>query len=1320
LLAFSIPAFLLGQQTTGNGSVTGRVTDPSGATVPGATVSLIDESTNIPITLQTNSAGLYVFNDVAPGKYDLAVVKPGFRKSVVTGQEVTVSTTLTLNVSLQVGSATETVEVREVLGAELQTENATMGTTLGGDAILQLPTISRDVSTLVFLQPTAAPTFSGAEGNVTSGQIAGNFADQNTFMLDGGNNTSDLDGDNATYISRNGGGVMPTPAESVEEFHVSTNNETADFGLSGGGQVMVSTKRGTNTFHGAAYDFFQADWLNSNDWSNNFLGIAKPKAHFNRFGGALGGPLTPEFLGGKTYFFINYEGQRYPRSGPYEATVPSPTLRQGIIQERDANGNIVAYNVATSTACGLTGGLPCDPRGIGMSPLVNQLWTKYEPPCNDFTPNPSQERDGVNTCGFISNLSFPLVNDFGVIRIDHDFGSKWRFFSSYRYYRNIDPTNQQVDIGGLLPGDTLGVPKSASLDLQEPRYIVAGITGTLSPTLTNEFHFSYTRNQWQWLRAGAVPELPGLTGAIELAGENQYALIPMNMRTQDARARLWDGHDYDYRDSVSKLWGTHLFQAGGEFFHQFWRFDRYDNVVGGLTQLVDNISDSGINVTPDFQPVPCTGSVTANCIPSSELTSFTGWNNMYSTLLGLTANSSVVATRQGANLTANPLGTPVHSMVTDQTWSIYFNDTWKIKPNFTLTYGLNYQVQLPPTEAHGIQDILTDASGNVLTTESYLAGRLAAANAGQIYNPTIGFTPIGAVKGLTYPYKPFYGEVAPRVSIAWSPNTTGTGSWLDKLFGDKATVFRVGYGRFYTRNLGIDLVSTPVLGDGFLNPVGCTDPNIAGACTGTQGTTPATAFRVGVDGLNPPVGSIPQTLPVPVTPGVNAAYAILADSLDRNFRPGSSDSVDFSIQRQFKGNLVVELGYVGVYARHLYQGIDLSDVPWMMKQGGQTFANAYDNLYFASAAGATPAPQPFFETALKGSAYCSGYANCTSAVAAQEASNITTQALTNLWTDLDSSFVFGPNTILDAGQCFYCYTNTSLGWSNYNAMTFSVQKRSSNLNMLANFTYGKALGTIGINQAYTLANVDNPWNLGTDYGLQAFDRKFSLNLLGSYTLPFGKHQRWSSSHGWINEIIGGWIVSPVFSYGSGLPLEVYDGSFQEFGNGEDGNGCNAIPLSSIGYSNSAIYGINPTGSIGASGNSANGGTGVNMFGNPTAIYNNFRPPLVGLDGRCGGQGILRGQQRWNLDLGLTKDTPITERVGIQFFAQAFNVLNHMMWGDPQNTCSGGTGLCLQDPADWGVLNTQYNAIALGGNVASSSTQFAQYTRIIQLGVRIRF
>ena len=302
---------------TGASNVTGRVTDSSGAVIGDAEITLVDTSAGIPIVSHSNSVGLYLFNNVPPGHYDLTVRKSGFNRSEVRAQEVITGTDLTLNVVLEVGAMTQTVEVVSVAGAELQTLNATMGSSLGGDEILNLPTINRDVSALVFLQPTVAPTFGGAEGNVTSGQVAGAMADQNTYLLDGGNNTSEFDGDNGTYVGARSG-VVPTPVESVEEFRVNTNNQTADFAGSMGGQIVVNTKRGTNQFHGAAYDFFQSSDLASNDFFNNFNGISKPQSHYNRFGGALGGPITnKEFLGGKTYFFTNYQGERYPRSGPF-------------------------------------------------------------------------------------------------------------------------------------------------------------------------------------------------------------------------------------------------------------------------------------------------------------------------------------------------------------------------------------------------------------------------------------------------------------------------------------------------------------------------------------------------------------------------------------------------------------------------------------------------------------------------------------------------------------------------------------------------------------------------------------------------------------------------------------------------------------------------------------------------------------------------------------------------------------------------------------------------------------------------------------------
>jgi hypothetical protein len=1101
--------------------------------------------------------------------------------------------------------------------------------------------------------------------------------------------------------------VVPTPTESVEEMRVNTNNMTADFSLSNGGQVLVTTKRGTNQFHGSAYDFFQSDVLAANDWFNNFHGIDKPKSHYNRFGGAFGGPVLPNFLGGKTYFYSNYEGERYPRSGPFEKIVPSDLLKAGILQFRDATGKIVQYNMATSTACGGTGGKPCDPRGVGISPVVSQLWSKYEPSCNDLNAG-----DHLNTCGYISSLSYPLATDFGVVRVDHDFGTKWRWFSSYRYFRQENPDISQVDIGGLLAGDTKGQAATATSKPVNPRYLVTGITGTLTPNLTNEFHFSYARNQWQWLRPGAIPQLPGLEGALGIGGETTNSLIPMNIDTQNSRPRLWDGHDYSYRDTLSWLKGTHLFQFGGEFFHQHWKFDRYDNVVGGLTQLVDEVNSTGVHFDENFRPVACSDSVTSNCLPASQNGN---WAALYSQMLGIVDKTSIVVTRTGSNLTANPPGTPVHSFVTDQTYSLYVNDSWKIKPSVTFSYGLNYTLQMPPYELNGAQDVLTNATGQIMTENQYFQSVQNLANQGQVYNPVLGFTPVRDVSpGNKYVYRPFYGQFAPRVAIAWNPDVKG--GWLGKILGDKATVIRAGYGRFYSRSLGIDLVSSPVLGDGFLQPVGCANPNKNGVCAGTGQVDPSNAFRVGVDGLNPPVGAITPTLPIPVTPGFNAPYATLVQSLDNNWRPVASNQVDFSIQRQLKGNVIMEVGYVGVWASHLYQGYDLGATPYMMKLGGQTFADAYKNIFYALAANpnGSVAPQPFFENALKGSSYCKGFSNCTAAVVANESGNFLTQAPNSIWSDLDTTWTaFGP-ALPTTTQCFYCYSQTSNGYSNYNALVVTAQKRySQGLTLNANFTYSHAMGVGSLPQSLTLAGASNVFNLNSDYGPQFFDRKFVFNLLGSYQLPFGKGKRWANNNPVLSRIAGGWTISPIFTFGSGLPLQIITGSGQEYGQGALGAdalfSATAIPIAgkASSYGNSPQFNVNATGTVGVNGNPANGGPGANYYSDPAAVYNNFRPFILGQDNRTGGAGILRGMMRYNLDLGITKDTKFTERVGAQLFFQAFNVLNHMMWNDP--------GLNLQDPANFGTLTSQFNPQTLGGSLAS-----ANYTRVIQLGLRVYF
>src|SRR5262249_51027450 len=250
---------------------------------------------------------------------------------------------------------------------------------ISGRQLELLTNLGRDANALFVLQPAVTP----------AGNVAGSVLDQNTYQLDGGNNTSDMDGTQSVYTQAAGfigsaaaggtpSGVLPTPAESIEEFRVSTNNMTADFNGSAGGQIQMVTKRGTNQWHGSAYEYYFGSNFGANTWSNNRAGIPLPASHQNRFGFSGGGPITPSFWGGKTYFFANYEGRRFPQGTTISKPVPSDLFRAGVIQVPDASGVFKPYNLnpVPVTVNGFTyqparcgaGNIPCDPRGIGLNP----------------------------------------------------------------------------------------------------------------------------------------------------------------------------------------------------------------------------------------------------------------------------------------------------------------------------------------------------------------------------------------------------------------------------------------------------------------------------------------------------------------------------------------------------------------------------------------------------------------------------------------------------------------------------------------------------------------------------------------------------------------------------------------------------------------------------------------------------------------------------------------------------------------------------------------------------------------------------------------
>jgi hypothetical protein len=1033
------------------------------------------------------------------------------------------------------------------------------------------------------------------------------------------------------------------------------------------------TRRGSNTWHGAAYEYLQNNVLNANTWDRNSIGHSNPALRDNRFGGRIGGPIWKD----KTFFFVNYEGRRFVSSTDISRRVPSALMKAGVLLFPVNGATCVAGDTSGCTAFNLNpgpvtvngvtypgSGTTYDPRGLGLDPAIKAVWNLL-PAGNQPSCGTAVASDGLNTLCFTSPVATPLREDFGVARLDHVFNSRWQFTTSYRYDKTTFTAPVQADIGGLLSGDKSGIARSTAQRPLAPRYLVVGLTGQLTSNLTTSFHFDYLRHWWQWatLAPSAIPapqgfpQPNGMNASLSILGEGiGTGMQPINVDTQNARSRLWNGKDYSFFEDLSWVKGKHLIQFGGRFASQHFYHRRDDKVVGGLTSEVFTIGrlSSGSHVSGIPLPTGFSGSASR-------------WRTDYASVLGIMERAQQLFTR-GPDFSPNPVGTPLQQHTVVDSYSLYVSDSWRVKPSITLTLGLNWGVQLPPYESSGEQTmVVDDSTGKVIDFDQYIKTRETQALAGQIYNPQLDYVPIKQL-GRKYPYDPDWTNFSPRVAFAWNPSYSS--GLLGDLLGSRKSVLRGGYSRVFDRINGVGIVMIPALGVGFGNNLRCAGPQktatgVACFATTKADSNPSNAFRIGTDGTSvpmPALANIPSGQPL--IPGTNSPYETLDFRINPKRKVGYADTFDLTYQRELRGNMLLEVGYVGNYAHRLYQGYALQQVPYMYTLGGQTFAKAWSNIVQALNNGTAVPIQPFIETFLAGQ--CAGYSSCTQMVLSDPKTNKKAFAdgrsgfqsfnYTDFWEQYASA-----NGGPDANQVLDSYIIGSNGRSNYNAGFLSLHKRTNvGLTFNFNYTFSHAFDQIGQNQE-SLNEASDAFNLDRDYGSAQFDRRHAIVALATYDLPFGRG-RFSSSN-WANKFIGGWNVSGVWIFATGLPLDVFNGgSCEEFGQGAFFGNCSAyFPVSSQ-YQSASVH--NNNGALTA-----------------YAKLPDFIPPDPAIFGRTG-RGYFRGLSRWNIDFGVSKTTKITERVSTRFDCQMTNALNHVMFSDPNMDISSG---------NFGVLRTQYNA-----------------------------
>jgi hypothetical protein len=1309
-------------QTSSTGFVLGTVTDPGGAVVPDAKAQLTNMATNDTKETMTNSAGQFTFPGVTPGTYKVTITKAGFATSVVGNLIVDVSKSYTVDVKLEIRSGNEIVEVSAGAQAELQTADAVVGGVVGGEMLSRLPTLNRDATELLTLQPGSTPYDDSTGFGNGGGTIAGARSDQNTVSLDG----IDIS-DNVIAGGANEAPIIPVGVDAVDEFRVGVTNANATFGRSSGGQITLISHSGTNQYHGTAYWFHQNDNLNANTWElnhtpskdpagNPLTYTKKPETKDNRVGASFGGPIRKD----KTFIFGNYEIRRFPQALAFTRLVPSDTLKQGILVFGGTQ-----YNLASpALVCGpATAGGPlvaCDPRGLGISPTIKALWAQM-PEGND---NTIAGADGQNILGFRGTVPAALKNDGVAVKLDHNFTDKVHFFGRYSYNRSLSPNGGQVDLRGT--------PSTPSVSQFRGDSIIAGLDWQLRPNLLNSFRGGWVRSRQDFSvnRPSTSAEQLALPGTASSASPTGFvALAPglatgagfldtlVDVDTQRARHQAIYDSNKQYGDSLNWTKGKHTLVGGGEVRWLPTIHDRDDKVIGSLNSLVAAI-DGDHNFT-----IPA-----ANRPPGLAAGETTRWDRLYAASLGLIDNVGILTASDG-KLNPLPFGTTLIARTTLRAYAFFFQDTWRVKPSLTFTYGLSYGWQTTPHERDGKQTIMVnnDNNNSFFTAKGYLDAKAKAAANGDFYNPTIGYMPVNS-SGKSDAFSVDYGDWAPRFSLAWNPSHQG--GFLGRMLGDRKTVVRGGYGIAYDRINTVGSVIIPMLGVGFAQTLSVSRPpcNIAGAGTGGAGcgvdSTPGgSIFRVGVDGPMPvpaPLGA--QSIPVvPQDP----LSEILSFANDPDFKVGRSHMIDFTIQREMRGNMLLEVGYIGRLARDLLNNTNFNSSPIMFKDkvSGQTFAQAYDALSAQVRSGSAITPQPWFENLFPN--YCPNFgaaiATSTECVAALFTGDFTSFNVSDLFLNMD---IFRDGRLLPPSlgpfpqlptfnnlRMLDLFVRTHRDKSNYHAAFIALHNRGwHGLNFDLNYTFSKSLDQIGTvqNSASYYASSYNP---SYEYGPSFFDRTHIFNALYNYNLPFGKG-RLGSSHDALNKIIGGWYTAGVFRANSGVPLQVTEGlSGGSLGGGNIfGVAQGAIPTvdpTSLGGGvHHGVCSNASTGGVGSAGDGANcgsgdTGTGINYFGDPAAALKDFRPVLLASDGRTGRSRPLRGFGLWNLDMRIGKETKFKEKYGFEISADFFNAFNHPDFLNPN--------LDLTNLPTFGVVSSTL----VPANRNSSS-------RWIQLGLRIDF
>lgn len=1208
LLSFIACSALLAQATS---QITGTVRDASGAVIPDATVTVTNEATGVAYKQSTSSAGLFAFPALPAGQYAIQAEMAGFKTTRKANQTLVVNTPLTVDFALEVGQATETVNVQSE-AVQIQTESATVGNVVNEKSIKELPLNGRNPFNLLTLEPGVVQRSAGAAGSGV--HVNGSRDRAYNVTIDG------IEANESTVPNPLGNLYRLTP-DNVQEYKVTTNNATAEEGRNSGASVNVATKSGTNQFHGTVYEFFRNTNLNAKDFFANAQGTPKSPIHLNQYGTQISGPI----IRNKTFFFFSWADQKINFSQPIDQTFGNPVIytakaRAGVYRYWVADpksplqigGQKITRNTPllvdpktgqyvpgvhdcatpTETNCVASYNFAAnDPKGVGVDPSIAKLFASYP------VPNNYAIGDGLNTATYSWNPPTRVRGANYLGRIDHRFNERDSIFFRWLQgeYNTLggDPLNGRPQVFPGFPpeGEVYRTTKGAAFSYRR----------LVSPAVVNELTVGFSRFLFLFTQGEANPDYPNNLPYSFANASLPYINTPRTFRAVTTP---------QVNDNLSMVRGSHILRFGTSI--RAYQHNDQRGQPGGINVTPALSFSAGTRAPAGFNTPGLASSTVAGINPTDNSRLLGTINDV----LGIPARLSQVFL---GDLSANnylPFLSGKAVTLWDEgqrlkQYNFYGQDEWRVRPNVVLNYGLRWEINMAPTEA----------GGRVYVPD----GSLLSGN------------PVTFVKKDRWFQNNNLGAIGPRIGITWAPGNS------------TRTVIRAGYG-----------IAFDAIGSFEVTAVAGRVPGLTLNCSSTLGASGATT--------TPGCQSVPdlriaQGFPVSVTPPSTKPSSFLTPPLqlssnapgltvfDQNFKLPTVHEWSLTIQRELPFGLLAQAGYIGRRGLRLQRAYDVNQInsdpilpSFLAMQGNVT--NGCNPDGSGCPAGKTGQPIPLVTQGLLTASFVNSSTTRTD-LSQNGAGNFASRIeQTTLALKLRPNQQFSTITYLDSG-----------GDSYYHSAQFRLTKRfSQGLQFGLAYTYGKSIDDQSVDPVgassgggLTTTNSRTPVDTRTwrnERALSDFDRRHAVTINYIYELPFGKGKPvLGNAPGWANQVVGGWNLTGLYTYYSGEPFSVLSGYLTS-------NGSHVSRADIVGPKPAVHYQDIP------------GVAGPVVFKDSSG----FAIPAPGQDGA--GRNIFTAAPYWNLDLSMFKNFAVTEKIQLQFRVEAFNALNHPNFDNPRDASSG--------------------------------------------------